>query len=98
MANFIGTGQDQVPLNQHLGKLAYSNDLPSGNIVGTTDTQTLSNKTLATPNITTGLQLTGAAGTAGQALLSQGAGAAPVWGTAGVSAGKAIAFAMVMGF
>jgi hypothetical protein len=47
MANFIGTGQDQVPLNQHLGKLAYSNDLPSGNIVGTTDTQTLTNKTIS---------------------------------------------------
>jgi hypothetical protein len=54
--------------------------------------------TLATPNITAGLTLTGAAGTSGQALLSQGAGSAPVWGTAGVSAGKAIAFAMVMGF
>lgn len=54
--------------------------------------------TLATPNITSGLTLTGAAGTAGQALLSQGSGSAPVWGTAGVSAGKAIAFAMVMGF
>ena len=68
-----------------------------------TGAETLTNKTLTapvltTPNITTGLQLAGAAGTAGQALLSQGAGSAPVWGTAGVSAGKAIAFAMVMGF
>lgn len=56
------------------------------------------NPTIATPNITTGLTIAGAAGTAGQALLSAGAGAAPTWGTAGVSAGKAIAFAMVMGF
>jgi hypothetical protein len=38
-----------------------------------------------------------AAGTTGQALLSNGS-SAPSWGTAGVSAGKAIAFAMVMGF
>ena len=64
---------------------------------------TLTNKTLTTPvlttpNITTGLQLTGTEGTAGQALLSGGSGAAPTWGTAGISAGKAIAFAMVMGF
>ena len=38
-----------------------------------------------------------AAGTTGQALLSNGS-SAPTWGTAGVSAGKAIAFAIVMGF
>ena len=53
---------------------------PSGTIVGTTDTQTLSAKTLQTPNITSGLTLTGSAGTSGQALLSQGTGNAPIWG------------------
>lgn len=85
------------------GTVAYSEvsgtpTLPTGDIVGTSDAQTLSNKTLAAPNITSGLTVTGSAGTTGQALLSQGVGNAPVWGTAGVSAGKAIAFAMVMGF
>jgi hypothetical protein len=38
-----------------------------------------------------------AAGTAGQALLSNGSGA-PTWGTAGVSTGKSIAMAMIFGF
>lgn len=36
-------------------------------------------------------------GTAGQALISQGSGAAPVWGSAGISTGKAIAMAIVFG-
>jgi len=38
-----------------------------------------------------------AAGTSGQALLSNGA-SPPTWGTAGVSTGKAIAMAMIFGF
>jgi hypothetical protein len=68
-----------------------------------TGTETLTNKTLTspvltTPNITTGLLVASLAGTAGQALLSGGSGAAPTWGTAGVSTGKAIAMAMIFGF
>jgi hypothetical protein len=66
-------------------------------------TETLTNKTLTapvltTPNITTGLLISGSAGTSGQALLSGGSGAAPTWGTAGVSTGKSIALAMLFGF
>jgi len=38
-----------------------------------------------------------AAGTTGQALLSNGS-SAPTWGTAGVSTGKSIAMAMIFGF
>jgi hypothetical protein len=57
---------------------------PSGTVVGTTDTQTLTNKTLTAPilasaNITTALTLTSVAGTAGQFLTSAGTGAAPTW-------------------
>lgn len=37
-------------------------------------------------------------GTSGQALLSQGSGAAPVWGTAGITTGKSIAMSMIFGF
>jgi len=61
------------------------------NIVTATSTTTMTNKTLtspvintgtlATPNITAGLTLTGAAGTSGQVLTSQGSGNAPVWST-----------------
>jgi len=38
-----------------------------------------------------------AAGTSGQALLSNGSGA-PTWGTAGISTGKAIAMSLIFGF
>jgi hypothetical protein len=44
-----------------------------------------SGATLTTPNITTGLTLTGAAGTSGQFLTSGGSGAAPTWTTAASS-------------
>ena len=46
MANFIGTAPDQVPINGFLGPLAYREDNPSGTVVGTTETQTLTNKTI----------------------------------------------------
>lgn len=48
---------------------------PTGNIVGTSDTQTLTNKTLTDPKLTLG----GTNGTAGQVPVSQGAGLPPVW-------------------
>ena len=75
----------------------------AGSFATLTGTETLTNKTLTapvltTPNITTGLLISGSAGTSGQALLSGGSGAAPTWGTAGVSTGKAIAMAMIFGF
>ena len=38
------------------------------------------------------------AGTAGQALVSNGTGNAPSWGTAGITTGKSIAMAMIFGF
>lgn len=56
-----------------------SKTAPSGTAVGTTDTQTLTNKTLQTPNITSGLLLSSSAGTSGQVLASQGSGVAPAW-------------------
>jgi hypothetical protein len=59
--------------------------IPSGTPVGTTDTQTLTNKTLTAPtiasaNLTTALTLAGAAGTNGQVLTSAGSGL-PTWTT-----------------
>lgn len=56
---------------------------PTGVIVGDTDTQTLTNKTLTAPtiasaNLTTALTLAGAAGTSGQVLTSAGSGL-PTW-------------------
>ncbi len=49
---------------------------PTGTVVGTTDTQTLTNKTLTDPILTLGADQ----GTAGQVPVSQGAGLPPVWG------------------
>lgn len=52
---------------------------PTGAIVGTTDTQTLTNKTIENPNITVGFRVAGSSGTAGQALVSTGSGSLPIW-------------------
>lgn len=49
---------------------------PTGDVVGTTDTQTLTNKTLTDPKVSLG----GSNGTTGQVVTSQGAGVAPAWG------------------
>lgn len=55
-------------------------------VVTTTGTQTLTNKTLTAPSITnpdisSGLRVGGSSGSAGQVLLSGGAGVTPTWGT-----------------
>ena len=63
------------------------------NIITASNTITLTNKTLTDPKLTLG----GTNGTAGQVPVSQGAGAPPVWGAAGISTGKAIAMAIVFG-
>jgi hypothetical protein len=42
---------------------------------------TITSPVLITPNITTGLQLSGANGTSGQVLTSAGSGSAPTWTT-----------------
>ena len=55
------------------------------NVLGTSPTITTA--TLASPNITTALTLTGAAGTAGQALTSGGSGVAPTWTTIAATPG-----------
>jgi len=60
--------------------------LAGASIATYTGTETLTNKTLTAPtiasaNLTTALTLTGASGTAGQALTSGGSGNAPTWTT-----------------
>lgn len=71
--------------------------LGSGNInvgdVTLDGTQTLTNKTLQASNITGALSLSGAAGTAGQVLTTQGAGNAPTWTSSGVSYASLLKFA-----
>lgn len=71
---------------------------PSGTVVGTSDTQTLTNKTLTAPtiasaNLTTALTIAGSAGTSGQVLTSGGSGAAPTWASPPASAGTVTAVA-----
>jgi len=59
--------------------------------------QTLTTPTLASPNITTALTLTGASGTNGQALTSGGSGNAPTWTTIGASAATPFTAGIVLG-
>lgn len=70
-----------------------SNIVTPSNILTTTNTKTVSNKTLTDPKISLG----GSSGEVGQALLSQGSGNAPTWGSPGISTGKSIAMAMIFG-
>jgi len=54
--------------------------------------KTLTAPTLTSPNITTALTLTGAAGTSGQILTSAGSGSAPIWTSAnGITSGTTVA-------
>jgi len=69
--------------------------IPSGTPVGTTDTQTLTNKTLTAPtiasaNLTTALTVAGASGSSGQVLTSGGSGNAPTWASAASSSYRSI--------
>ena len=77
LANLVSTGSvlaDGTIDAAEIGNLT----LPTGgDIVGTTSTQTLTNKTLVDPIVTLG----STQGTAGQLPVSQGAGLPPVWAT-----------------
>jgi len=57
-----------------------------------------SNTDAITVNTSNAVAFNGSYGTSGQALLSGGSGAAPVWGSAGISFGKAIVAAILFGF
>lgn len=70
-----------------------SSIIAPSNILTEATAQTLSNKTLVNPVLTLG----GSQGSSGQVPVSQGAGQPPVWGSAGISTGKAIAMAVVFG-
>jgi len=60
------------------------------NVLGTSPT--LTTPTIASANLTTALTLTGAAGTSGQTLTSQGSGVAPIWTTpSSLTLGTAVA-------
>lgn len=64
MTTFIGTAPDQVPVNAHLGPLAYRDENPSGAVVGSSATQTLTNKTIdIASNTLTGVQASLVSGT-----------------------------------
>ena len=54
MATLIGNKPNQVPTNADLGQIAFRDDNPQGGIVGATDTQTLTNKTIDAGTFTNG--------------------------------------------
>lgn len=112
LANLVSTGsllEDGTIDAAEIGDLT----LPTGgDIVGTTSTQTLTNKTIdynsntisnlpeTNPAGSTGqVQYNNAgafgaisSGTSGQVLTSAGSGAAPIWGTGGISTAKVYFF------
>jgi hypothetical protein len=62
-------GSDVLTSTQVLGKT-----LPSGDILGTSDSQTLTNKTLSSPVLAGTLTVNNSVGTSGQVLMSTGSG------------------------
>jgi hypothetical protein len=74
MSQLIGTNPEQIPLNQHLGSLAYI-DGPVGDLVGTTDTQTLTNKTIGGSQISGNISGNAANVTGTVAIANGGTGA-----------------------
>jgi hypothetical protein len=74
--------------------------IPTGEVVGDSDTQSLSNKTLVAPVLSGTVTAGGGVGTNGQVLTSSGAGVS--WttvsgGSGGITTGKSIAMAIVFG-
>jgi len=62
MATLIGNKPNQIPTNADLGQIAFRDDNPQGGIVGTTEAQTLTNKTIsAADNTLVGVASTGKA-------------------------------------
>jgi hypothetical protein len=108
---FKATGQSGVSIAVGERAIVYYNGtdyvkVSSNLVTGLTGTLPIANGgTNATATPTAGAVPYGtgtayaftAAGTTGQALLSNGS-SAPTWGTAGISTGKAIAMAMIFGF
>ena len=81
LANLVSTGgalADGIIDAADIGNLT----LPTGgDIVGTTSTQTITNKTIKDPILTLGITQ----GEVGQVPISQGSNQPPVWASAGVS-------------
>lgn len=82
------------------GTTSTSALVSSGDTTGTLQFQVNGTTPALTLNTSgaVGVGSTPAYGTSGQALLSNGSGAAPTWGTAGITTGKSIAMAMIFGF
>jgi len=96
------TGQVAGSFNQPNNGYLYSfnGDLVVGTYSAnplrlTTNNNAIDGITIGTSNQ---IAFNGSYGTSGQALLSGGSGAAPTWGSAGISFGKAIVAAILFGF